>query len=297
MLTGKTLLITGGSGFFGQAFAHHALQAGAKAVRIFSRGEALQAAMQARMPSSRLRFLIGDVREIDRLRLAMRGVDYVIHAAALKRIESCAYNPDEAVATNVTGTQRVVRAALDADIERLLLISTDKACLPITHYGQTKAVAESTVLGANVYLGGPPRFSVVRYGNVANSTGSVIPLWRQQAARGDALTVTDVRCTRFWISLEEAVRFVDWALDQPGGKCYVPPMPSYKVLDLAFAVQQSTRPVTVIGMRGIEKLHEDCIAAHETDVIGPAQPMNSGTNTHWLDVTDLQDRLAAIEGT
>lgn len=284
------VLITGGTGSFGQAFTRWALPH-AEVVRVFSRDEAHQAQMrEAFGDHPKLRFLIGDVRDLDRLRLACQGVDTVIHAAALKRIEVCEYDPHEATKTNVLGTENVARACLDTGVARAVMLSTDKACKPITHYGATKYVAETTFLAANSYVGGPPVFSVVRYGNVAGSRGSVIPFWKAQLAKGARLSVTDLRCTRYWITLDEAVRFVGSVLKLPAGGLHVPEMPSYKVLDLAFAVQGNTTPVKVVGLRGVEKLHEDLVAEYEHHVIAPRKPMSSDQGP-FLSVDELRGRL------
>lgn len=301
-MRGQTILITGGTGSFGQAFARYALDHGAETVRIVSRSESKQAAMRrAFHDDPRLRFLIGDVRDLERLRLACKGVQTVIHAAALKRIEVCEYDPHEATKTNVLGTENVARACLDTGVRRGVLVSTDKACKPLTHYGITKAVAEATFLASNAYVGGPPIFAAVRYGNVANSTGSVIPLWKAQAQQGQQLTITDVRCTRYWITLEHAVRFVGEVLGHPAGKLYVPEMPSYKVVDLALACQlafgkpeNARRPFEIIGMRGVEKAHEDLVGEYERHVVAPRKPMNSGENARWLTVEDLQRKVERL---
>jgi UDP-N-acetylglucosamine 4,6-dehydratase len=291
MLTGKTVLLTGGSGSFGQAFTTYALAHGIGRLRILSRDELKQAEMAERFPDPRLRFLVGDVRDRDRVDLAMRGCDVVIHAAAMKRIEKCEYDPDEAKRTNVDGTLNVVRAAVEHHT-RLVFLSSDKACNPITVYGFTKGTAEKMVLGGNAYLGGPPLFSVVRYGNVANSRGSVIPLWQRLAREGRRLPVTDVRSTRFWITLEQAVLFVTNTVAMPGGRLYVPAfMPSYKIVDLALAIQGAHGPpFTITGPRGVEKVHEDLVAAHET-VVGMTGPYRSDMNTRWLTVDELRKAL------
>ena len=292
ILRNKTILVTGGSGSFGQAFARYALAHGVGRLRLLSRDELKQAEAAQHITDTRVRWMIGDVRDYDRVRLAMRGCDLVIHAAAMKRIEKCEYDPLEAIQTNIGGTTNVVKAAI-VERCRIILLSTDKACNPITHYGVTKAAAEKIVLHANVYLGGPPLFTVVRYGNVANSRGSVIPIWREAVSRGNALQVTDIRSTRFWITLEEAVQFVVNTAAQPPGKLYVPGfMPSYKIVDLALAIQgPNGPPFQIIGPRGIEKVHEDLVAEHES-AIGPKGPYRSDMNTRWLTVEDLRQGVA-----
>jgi UDP-N-acetylglucosamine 4,6-dehydratase len=250
--------------------------------------------MAARFPDKRLRFLIGDIRDRERLGLAFRGVDLVFHAAALKRVEACEYDPDEAVKTNIIGTANVIHAALEAGCH-VVFLSSDKACAPVTLYGFTKAAAENYVIQANAYLGGPPRFSVMRYGNVAGSQGSVIPLWRRLVDEGRKLPITDLRMTRFWMTIDEAVDFALWVAGQPAGRTYVPRMPSFKLVDLAFAIQRSTTPLDVIGMRGVEKLHEDIVAPYETGIVSPWDgPMRSDKNTDWLDVAELTKRLEGV---
>ena len=294
-MDGQTILITGGTGTFGQtATARLLLQTDLRQLRILSRGEHRQAEMAARFPDRRLRFLIGDIRDRERLGLAFRGVDLVFHAAALKRVEKCEYDPDEAVKTNICGTANVIHAALGAG-SRVVFLSSDKACAPVTLYGFTKAAAEHYVLKANAYVGGLPRFSVMRYGNVAGSQGSVIPLWRRLADEGRKLPITDLRMTRFWMTISEAVDFALWVARQPAGQTYVPRMPSFKLVDLAFAIQRNTTPLDVIGMRGFEKLHEDIVAPYETKIVSPwGGPMSSDKNTDWLDVAELTKRLEGV---
>lgn len=287
--TMSTVLITGGTGTFGQAMTRALLRAGHR-VRVLSRGEHRQAEMAATLDDDRVRYLLGDVRDAHRIALAMRGCDLVYHAAAIKRIEKAEYDPDEAVQTNILGTRNVIHAALHERC-RVVFLSTDKACRPITHYGYTKAAAESYVLRANAYVGGPSLFTVMRYGNVANSQGSVLPLWRRLADRGEPLSLTDARMTRFWITIDEAVAFATWVADQPAGRVYVPRMPSFKLLDLAAAL--SSQPCRLVGIRGVEKLHEDIVAPSEPRVVNPwGRPMSSDQNDTWLSVTDLRREVA-----
>lgn len=297
-LAGKTILVTGGTGSFGQTFTQYALAQGAGRIHIVSRDEVKQAAMQATLPDpdDRIRYFLGDVRDRDRMLWVSRGCDIVVHTAALKRIEKCAYDPWEAVETNVRGTWNVLWAALQNAVERVIVLSSDKATLPWTHYGHTKAVAESLTLNANAYLGGPARFTVVRYGNVAGSRGSIIPLWRDLSAQGQPLPVTDVRMTRFWITLDDAVRFVAHVCTREPGKIYVPRMPSFKVVDLALAIQgPDGPPFRLIGLRGIEKLHEDLVAEHEADyVIGAPTPWRSDLNDCWLTTPQLRHFVASL---
>ena len=292
-MTGRTVLITGGSGTFGSAATKALLATDVHRVRAYARGEHRLATLQE-LGDNRLRTFAGDVRDLDRLTLAMRGVDLVFHAAAMKRVERCEYDPLEAIHTNILGTENVVKAALDTGA-RVVFLSSDKACRPITHYGYTKAAAESLVLKANAYVGGRPRFSVMRYGNVSNSQGSVIPFWQRLAEEGRVLPITDLRMTRFWITIEEAVAFALWVADQPAGVIYVPKMPAYKLVDLAFAIQRCPTPLSVVGTRGVEKLHEDIVAPWEKQVVNPwGVPMSSDLAPDQLDVTTLQRYLEAL---
>lgn len=316
---GRTVLITGGTGSFGRAFTRHLLaHARPAAVRIFSRDELKQHEMDREFGDERLRFLLGDVREQDRLRRAMRGVDTVIHAAALKQVPACEYNPFEAVKTNILGAQNVIETAIDCGVERVLAISTDKAVIPVNLYGATKLCAEKIFIHGNSYAGPDgPRFSCVRYGNVIGSRGSVVPLFREQREHG-AVTLTDERMTRFWITLEGAALFVARALQRMRGQeIFVPRVPSMKVADMAAVVAPGCKSVST-GMRPGEKLHEDLITAEEATrcllfdgmfVILPslswarangypagATPeagfvYRSDTNTRWLSHEELREIL------
>jgi len=252
----RSILVTGGTGFFARGFVRRALELGAERVCILSRGEYAQAQMRQEFgDDQRLRFLIGDVRDEERLRMAMQGVDSVVHAAALKRIEVAHYNVMEAVATNVLGTRNVVAAAIAAKVRRAVLLSTDKACNPTTTYGKTKATAEDIFRGAQHYAGASgPCFTVCRYGNVAGSTGSVIPTWRAQ--RGRTVNVTDPEATRFYMTLTEAVELVVQALQRGRTGDLVLPheLPAYRVGDLAAAMDMDFR---VVGLAPNEKLHEE----------------------------------------
>lgn len=259
------MLITGGTGTFGQAMTRAAVDAGARKVVILSRGEAKQAAMRETFGNDpRLRFLIGDVRDAQRMRMACRGIDTVLHAAALKRIDACEADPDEAVATNVTGTQSVAHACLAAGVERAVFLSTDKAAAPNTLYGATKLTAERSWIASNVYAAGTPtRFSATRYGNVLGSTGSVVPLWQRQATRGEPLTVTDPAMTRFWMPITAAVELVILALrTMRGGEVLIPKVGAAPILTLAAAVAPG-HPYRVTGLRRGEKLHETLVAEDE----------------------------------
>ena len=251
----KSILITGGSGSFGAAFIRQLLAEDCERICVFSRGEHRQAEMREAFDNdARLRWFIGDVRDRDRLRRAMGGVDVVVHAAALKRIEVGHYNPVEMVATNVMGAINVIEAAQDAGVARVVALSTDKAWQPVSAYGHSKAMAESLFLAAN-NNNCRTRFAVTRYGNVAGSAGSVIPRWRKMIAEGaQALPVTDPECTRFWMSMAEAVTLVMDTIDtMAGGELAIPPLPAYRLADLAEAMGL---PYVVTGLSEWEKRHE-----------------------------------------
>jgi UDP-N-acetylglucosamine 4,6-dehydratase (inverting) len=260
----KTILITGGTGSFGKKFTEILLsEHDPESVRIYSRGELLQMEMQNRFDDSRLRFLIGDVRDRDRLYRAASGVDIIVHAAALKHVPACEYNPIEAVRTNIDGSVNVIDAAIDNSVEKIMAISTDKAVHPVNLYGATKMVAEKLFIQGNAYTGWEKtRFSCVRYGNVIGSRGSVIPLFKEQRKSG-AITITDDRMTRFWITLEQGVRFVmDCIARMKGGETFVPKIPSMKVIDLANVIAPDAKK-KVIGIRSGEKLHEILLTEDE----------------------------------
>ncbi|KAF5414913.1 MAG: UDP-N-acetylglucosamine 4,6-dehydratase [Candidatus Methanogaster sp.] len=260
----KKILITGGTGSFGKKFTEILLsEHDPESVRIYSRGELLQMEMQNRFDDSRLRFLIGDVRDRDRLYRAASGVDIIVHAAALKHVPACEYNPIEAVRTNVEGSVNVIDAAIDNSVEKVMAISTDKAVHPVNLYGATKMVAEKLFTQGNAYTGGKKtRFSCIRYGNVVGSRGSVIPLFRAQRKNG-VITITDDRMTRFWITLEQGVRFVmDCIARMKGGETFVPKIPSMKVIDLANVIAPDAKK-KVIGIRSGEKLHEILLTEDE----------------------------------
>jgi UDP-N-acetylglucosamine 4,6-dehydratase len=265
-LQGKIVLVTGGTGSFGTAFLRTLLDAhDPAAVRVYSRDELKQYNLQRAVDADpRVRFLIGDVRDAKRLEMALRGVDVVIHAAALKQVPACEYNPFEAVKTNIHGAENVVAAAIANDVPRTLALSTDKAVNPVNLYGATKLAAEKIVTQGNAYAGGSPaRFATMRYGNVVGSRGSVIPLFKAQAREGE-LTITDEAMTRFWITLEQAVEFVISCLAlMHGGEVFVPRIPSMKVLEMAEAIApRATR--RIIGIRPGEKVHEVLLTEDES---------------------------------
>jgi len=316
-MTGKNVLVTGGTGSFGKKFAEIMLRDyHPKKLIVFSRDELKQHEMRVNgFDHQSLRYFIGDVRDRDRLRRAMNGVDIVVHAAALKQVPACEYNPIEAISTNINGAKNVVDAALDAGVHKVLALSTDKAVNPINLYGATKLVAEKLFVQANAYSGtGPTRFSCVRYGNVVGSRGSVIPLFLGQRRNGK-VTITDPQMTRFWITLDQGVHFVIRCLESMhGGEVFVPKIPSMRVADLAEAVAPG-REIELIGIRPGEKLHEALISEDEVRstvevngmyVIRPTHPWwqvqnwtegkplldgfryTSNTNPEWLTVGELR---------
>jgi UDP-N-acetylglucosamine 4,6-dehydratase (inverting) len=325
MLLGKTWLVTGGTGSFGKKFTETVLREHSpKAIRIFSRGELLQLQMRQLFDDDpRLRFFIGDVRDKGRLSRAMNGVDIVVHAAALKQVPACEYNPIEAIRTNIDGATNVIDAAIDNKVEKVMAISTDKAVHPINLYGATKLVAEKLFAQGNTYAGkGGTRFSVVRYGNVVGSRGSVIPLFLKQRENGK-ITITDARMTRFWITLEQGVRFVIDCIDQmQGGEVFVPKIPSMKLMDLADAIAPGAQK-EITGIRPGEKINEVLLteeeACHAREfedhfVIEPEYPfwdssfLNGGkklsegfrytsdNNQHWLSGEELQKMIEEVDG-
>jgi len=265
-LTDKVILITGGTGSFGQKFTEIALKEHSpKVIRIFSRGELLQQEMRQRFNDDpRLRFLIGDVRDRDRVHRAMNGVDIVVHTAALKQVPTCEYNPIEAVRTNIDGAVNVIDAAIDSGVESVIAISSDKAVHPVNLYGATKLVMERLFIQANVYTGWrKARFSCVRYGNVVGSRGSVIPLFLEQRKDG-VITITDEKMTRFWITLEQGVRFViDCIGRMHGGEVFIPKTPSMKITDLADIIAPEAER-EVIGIRPGEKVNEILLTEEES---------------------------------
>lgn len=266
VLDGASILVTGGTGSFGKAFVRRALDLGAARVVVFSRDELKQFAMRSSFEDDRrLRFFIGDIRDRERLRRALHGVDFVVHAAALKQVDTAEYNPTEYIRTNVNGSENVVEAAIDAGVRKVVALSTDKASSPINLYGATKLCADRLFISANHYAAHhETRFSVVRYGNVMGSRGSVIPLFRRLAAEGKPLPVTDRRMTRFWITLSQAVDFVVTSLElMDGGELCVPRIPSTRLMDLVEVVAPGS-PVVEIGIRPGEKLHEEMIAADDS---------------------------------
>lgn len=255
-LTGKSILITGGTGSFGKKFVRKVLQSDVEKVIIFSRDELKQYEMKQEFKDHRLRFFIGDVRDKDRLYRAFDGVDIIVHAAAMKHVDACEYNPFEAVKTNIYGAQNIIEAAIDRGVKQVIALSTDKAAAPINLYGATKLASDKLFIAANSYVGEKKtRFSVVRYGNVVGSRGSVIPFFKKMKETG-RLPITDERMTRFWITLDDGVKFVIDSLDRMrGGELFVPKIPSMNILDLAKAIAPEAE-LDIVGIRPGEKLHE-----------------------------------------
>lgn len=265
---GASVLITGGTGSFGKAFTRRLLDDGeAGRIVIYSRDELKQYEVRQLLGDDpRLRFLIGDVRDRERLRRAMSGIDYVVHGAALKQVDTAEYNPFEFVKTNVLGSQNVIDVAIDTGVKRVVALSTDKASSPINLYGATKLCADKLFIAGNHYAAGADtRFSVVRYGNVVGSRGSVVPFFRKLVADGaTTLPITDDRMTRFWITLPQAVQFVLDTFDRMhGGELYVPRIPSMKITDLAEVLAPGLK-TEVIGVRPGEKLHEEMISVEDS---------------------------------
>ncbi|AHN20577.1 UDP-N-acetylglucosamine 4,6-dehydratase (inverting) [Lysinibacillus varians] len=318
VLTDKVVLVTGGTGSFGKKFIGKALTLGVKKVIVFSRDELKQYEMKQEFQDERIRFFIGDVRDKDRLYRAFDGVDIVIHAAAMKHVDACEYNPFEAVKTNIHGAQNIIEAAIDRGVEKVIALSTDKACSPVNLYGATKLASDKLFVAANAYVGEKKtRFAVVRYGNVVGSRGSVVPFFKKIKDTGK-LPITDERMTRFWITLDQGVQFVIDNLERMnGGEIFVPKIPSMKVTDLAKAVAPECE-IEIIGIRPGEKLHEAMImeddARHTLEfdnyyVIQPElawfaqEQLNAGkalpegfaytsdNNTEWLTVEQLRQLI------
>ena len=263
VLDGKSVLVTGGTGSFGKAFVETALRSKARKIIVFSRDEQKHYALERQINDRRVRYFVGDIRDRDRLHTALRDVDIVVHAAAMKHVPICEYNPIEAVQTNVNGARNLIEAAMACGVERVIALSTDKAVSPANLYGATKLCMEKLLIAANAYAGDrSTRFSVVRYGNVMGSAGSVIPLFRSQQKRGQ-LTITDARMTRFWIEMSDAVALVLRGLElMTGGEIFIPKLPTSDIETLAEAVAPGV-PRTAIGIRPGEKLHETLISSEE----------------------------------
>ena len=328
MLNDKTILITGGTGSFGKAFTRYVLEHySPKKIIIYSRAEFKQFMMQNEFKEhiSKLRFFIGDVRDKERLVRAFKGVDYVVHAAAMKQVPACEYNPSEAIKTNIHGAQNVIDAALDTDVKKVVALSTDKAVNPVNLYGGTKLVSDKLFIAANAYAGDKDIcFSIVRYGNVAGSRGSVIPFFHNIIKNGGTeLPITDYRMTRFWISLQQGVELVIKALEEAkGGETFISKIPSFKITDLAQAMMPGC-DMPEVGIREGEKLHEimvtveDSMTTYEYDkhfIVYPqmvwsekrkATPTgkkvpegfsySSGNNTEWLTVEEIRELIKTVD--
>ncbi|MBL8099379.1 MAG: UDP-N-acetylglucosamine 4,6-dehydratase (inverting) [Anaerolineales bacterium] len=321
----QVVLVTGGTGSFGKKFIKILQEEKQpKKVIVFSRDELKQHEMQVGgYNQENLRYFIGDIRDRERLVRALHGVDIVVHAAALKQVPACEYNPMEAIKTNIMGTANVVEAALDAGVKKVLTVSTDKAVSPANLYGATKLAAEKLTIQSNAYAGGSAtRFACVRYGNVVGSRGSVVPLFLKQRSNGQ-VTITDDRMTRFWLSLDQGVRFVIHCIEEmEGGEVFIPKIPSTKVTDLAKAIAPDAK-LNIIGIRPGEKLHEVLISEDEARntveldtmyVVQPAEAIwfgyswqdkgkslkegfsySSDNNTEWLDVEGIKKYIAPFE--
>jgi len=263
----RTILITGGTGSFGQKAVEVILKQNPRKLIVFSREELLQFEMSRKFPDSvypNLRYLVGDIRDYNRIYKALKGVDYVIHAAALKQVPSCEYNPSEAVATNISGTQNVINACIERHVDKAIFISTDKAVEAVNLYGLTKAVAERLWINANI--SDDTRFSAVRYGNVMGSRGSVIPYFEQKRDAGEPIPITNADMTRFWITLEQAVEFVlDCLCDSRIGCIYIPKLVSTSMIDLAKLVAPES-DIIITGIRPGEKIHERLISPNERNI-------------------------------
>ena len=274
------ILITGGTGSLGRTIAKKLLSGTYyNRICIYSRDEHKQETLERELgKNDRMRYFIGDVRDRDRLTFAMAGCEDVIHTAALKIIPTAEYNPMEVIKTNILGTENIIWASMLQKIDKVMVLSTDKAVSPLNLYGATKLCAEKLSLAYNGKT--QTKISVARYGNVANSNGSVIPLFKKLVARGNELTITDENMTRFWITLDEVVEFVLGSLEKMnGGEIFIPKMPSFKIMDLAFAVTD-TPNIKIIGVRPGEKIHEE---------IEIGKPSNQ--NDWWLSVEDLREKL------
>jgi UDP-N-acetylglucosamine 4,6-dehydratase len=322
-LKGKSLLVTGGTGSFGQKFVDLVLRTSPEIDRliVFSRDELKQHDMALKLRDPRVRFFIGDVRDGERLLRAFNGVDYVVHAAAMKQVPACEYNPLEAVKTNIMGAANIINAAIDRGVKHVLALSTDKAVNPVNLYGATKLCAEKLFVQANSYSGFTgARFSCVRYGNVVGSRGSVIPVFAQQREKG-IITITDKRMTRFWLTLNQGVEFVLNCLGKMhGGEVFVPKIPSMNIVDLAEAIAPGCR-MELTGIRPGEKLHEVLVSTDEARntlelpdmfVIQPAHSWwklenwqdgkrlvdgfayTSATNSEWLSAEELHRMLGRL---
>jgi UDP-N-acetylglucosamine 4,6-dehydratase/5-epimerase len=326
MIDGKIVLVTGGSGSFGNEFIQHILaHHKPRKVIVYSRDEFKQSEMADRIQDDRIRFFIGDVRDLPRLKMAMREVDLVVHAAAMKQVTIAEYNPMECVKTNIMGAENVVAAAIACGVQKVVALSTDKACNPVNLYGATKLASDKIFVASNNLSGSVgTRFAVVRYGNVVGSRGSVVPLFERLLKSGaDHLPITDDRMTRFWITLDQGVRFVVSSFEtMQGGELFVPKIPSMRVVDLAAAMAPGV-PLKVIGIRPGEKLHEVMITEDDARMtvelpdryviqpalnwwraernvtvavsVSPEFRYGSDNNTEWLNAEQVRVMLAEVK--
>jgi UDP-N-acetylglucosamine 4,6-dehydratase len=323
MLEGKSILITGGTGSFGKAFTKMIFEKypGISKLIIFSRDELKQWEMSQQFPREKfpkIRYFLGDIRDGDRLKRALEGIDIVIHAAALKQVPAAEYNPFECIKTNILGAQNLIEACLDAGVKKVVALSTDKAAAPINLYGATKLCSDKLFVAANNVRGSRDiRLSVVRYGNVMGSRGSVIPFFMSKRHEG-VLPITDPNMTRFNISLQEGVEMVVWALQNSrGGEIFIPKIPSYRIVDLARAIAPDCE-MKIVGLRPGEKIHEEMITqsdsfstvdigkyyailpdpllrefleANKTGLVAPGFSYNSGSNDVFLSIQDIRDLI------
>ena len=299
MLKGKSILVTGGTGSFGKKFVETVLLKfpGIKRVVVYSRGEMKQFEMALQYSTYKyepIRYFIGDVRDKDRLSRAMEDIDIVVHAAALKQVPACEYNPFEAIKTNILGAQNVIETAIDRGVKQVVALSTDKAAAPINLYGATKLCSDKLFVAANNFKGKHDiKFSVVRYGNVMGSRGSVIPFFLEKRNEG-VLPITDERMTRFNISLEDGVKLVLYALENMwGGEIFVPKIPSFKITDLAAAVAPACRR-NIVGIRPGEKLHEEMITS--TDALSTVELQKYFVILPSINLWDVDSFIAAFDG-
>lgn len=325
MLEDKSILITGGTGSFGQKFVETILNKypNIKRLVIFSRDELKQYEMSLKFPHSKyngIRYFLGDIRDYNRFKRACEGIDIIVHAAALKQVPAAEYNPDEFIKTNINGAQNIISAALETNISNVIALSTDKAAAPINLYGATKLVSDKLFIAANNIKGSRDiKFSVVRYGNVLGSRGSVVPFFLDKAKQGNTLPITDKNMTRFNISLEEGVELVLWALNNAiGGELFVPKIPSYKIETVAKAIAPNAK-LEYVGIRPGEKIHEEMITESDSyntiefnnyyailpsdadkdkylkhynaKIVQPGYKYNSGTNKSWLDLEEMRELI------
>ena len=331
MLNNKSILITGGTGSLGKALTGYILNKypNVKRLVIYSRDEQKQFQMSQEFPESKypmIRYFVGDVRDGSRLLRAFSGIDYVIHAAAMKHVHIAEYNPEECIKTNINGASNVINASLESNVSRVVALSTDKAAAPINLYGATKLVSDKLFISANNIKGKKDiKFSVVRYGNVMASNGSVIPFFKNLRDQNKSITITDPKMTRFNISIEDGVKMVIYALENAwGGELFVPKIPSYQIMDLAKAIAPNSK-IEIVGIRPGEKVHEEMITKSDSFLtydIGmyysmlPAKPnwnleeyikkfnaikvregysYNSGENSHFETVETLREKIKNID--